>query len=111
MTSRAIQVSVTHVTLALIIGSVIEGMLPKFNESAALPSHVFETLVQVGLNGAALGAVTGYLSDNDPTYGIPFSTALYAAQPELNRRFEHLSDAVKVRVAQFSLQMAPRLGV
>ena len=111
MTSRAIQVSVTHVAIALVIGSVIEGLLPKFNESASLQNHVFETLVQVGLNGAALGTVTGWLSENDPTYGIPFSTALYAAQPELNRRFENISDAVKLKVSQASLQMAPRLVV
>ena len=111
MTSRAIQVSITQVAIALCIGSVIEGVLPKFNETASLSNHVFETLVQVGLNGAALGAVTGFLAQNDPTYGIPFSTALYAAQPELNRRFENISDVVKQKVAQASLQMAPQLGV
>ena len=111
MTSRAIQVSVTHVALGLVMGSVIEGLLPKFNESASLGSHVFETLVQVGLNGAVLGSFASYLSDNDPTYGIPFSQALSAAQPELARRFENISDAVKERVSQASLQMAPQLAM
>ena len=42
----------------------------------------------------------------DPTFGIPFSTALYGAQPELTKRLEALSSVVKGRVHRASLQMA-----
>lgn len=106
MTSRAIQVSITHVGLAIVIGASIEGLLPKHNENAALGLQIFETVVQVGLNGAALGAASCILRGDDPTFGIPFSTALYSAQPELTKRFEALSALVKRHVHQASLQMA-----
>ena len=106
MTSRAIQVSVTQVAMAIAIGASIEGLLPKYNENAALGLQIFETVVQVGLNGAALGAASCVLRGDDPTFGIPFSTALYAAQPELTKRFEALSGVVKGQVHRASLQMA-----
>ena len=53
-TARSIQVSVTHVTLGVLVGSVIEGLLPKQSDDSSLQRQLFEVLVQVGLNGAAL---------------------------------------------------------
>jgi len=111
MTSRAIQISVTQVALAIAIGASIEGVLPKYNENAPIGLHIFETAVQVGLNGAALGMASCILRGDDPTFGIPFSTALYAAQPELTKRFEALSCLVKARVHLASLQMAAHVPV
>ena len=106
-TARSIQVSITHVALGIAIGSIIEGLLPKLNAGASLSTQVFETLVQVGLNGAALSLVSTTLQDNDPTFGIPFSMALFQAQPELQRRVELLGVAVKDRVAQGVQQTGP----
>ena len=110
MTSRAIQVSVTHVAVAILIGSSIEAMLPTYDESAPLATQIFEVVVQVGLNGAALAALPSFLSQNDPTFGILFSHALAISQPDLDRRMRMLSETVKRQVAQVSLQMAPRLA-
>ena len=108
MTSRAIQLSVTQVALGLVIGSVVESVLPKRTEGASLPTQVFEALVQVGLNGAALASFAGLVRGEgaDPTYGIPFANALYASQPELQARLAELSYVVKLQVAQVSQRMA-----
>ena len=95
MASRAIQLSITQVTVGVLIGSVVEALLPKRVEDASLTNQVFEALVQVGLNGAALASFAGLIrgGGEDPTFGIPFSTALYASQPELQRRLASLSSA------------------
>ena len=107
-TSRAIQVSTTHVLVGLAVGSIIEGVLPRFSADAAVTTQVFEMLVQAGLNGAALVSLGPFLADNDPTFGIPFSLALGAAQPELARRFESVGALVRDRVARALQQMAPQ---
>ena len=92
--------------MAIAIGAGIEGLLPKYSENAVLSVQIFELLVQVGLNGAALGAASHLLRGDDPTFGIPFSTALYSAQPEMSKRTEALSSVVKGQVRRATLQMA-----
>eukprot|EP00965_Chrysotila_dentata_P041993 1393324-Pleurochrysis_carterae.AAC.1 len=109
--SRSIQIAVTHTLLGVLVGGSIEALLPGFASSASLSTQVFEVLVQVGLNGAALTTVSAYLSEADPTFGIPFSMALYMAQPELAQRISALSSVVKGQVAQGALKMAPRIEV
>lgn len=109
-TSRSIQVSVTHTVLGVAIGAAIEGLLPSFTSSASLANQAFETLVQVGLNGAALATVAGFLRDDDPTFGIPFSMALFQSQPELARRIESLSAVAKAQVVQGVQRTAPRVA-
>ena len=109
-TSRSIQVSVTHTILGIALGAFIEGVLPKFNAGAALTTQAFETLVQVGLNGAALATVSGFLRDDDPTFGIPFGYSLFRAQPELASRIESLSAVVKDHVTQAAQRTAPRVA-
>ena len=108
-TSRAIQVSVMHTILGIAIGSAIEGILPKFTEGASLTNQAFETLVHVGLNGAALATVSGFLMDDDPTFGIPFSMALFQSQPELALRIESLSAVAKHQVVQGVQRSAPHI--
>ncbi len=105
---RSIQISITHTVIGIGLGSVIDGMLPKFSADASLANQVFETLVQMGLNGAALVLVAGILRDNDPTYGIPFSMALFQAQPELGARILALSDVMKDQVVQAAQRTVPR---
>jgi len=99
-TARAIQVSITHVALGIGVGSTIEGLLPKYSETSSLQQQLFEVLVQVGLNGAALSSVASFLRNDDPTFGIPFSMALFEAQPELAVRIRSLSAAAKAMVVQ-----------
>ena len=113
MTSKAIQVSVTQVAAGVVLGAAIEAVLPKRSEGASVPNQVFETLVQVGLNGAALAVFSGLIRGEgaDPTYGIPFVQALNASQPELRRRLEALSALVASQVRRASLQMAAQSGV
>jgi hypothetical protein len=97
---------VTHTVLGVGIGAVIEGLLPSFSAGASVTNLVFETLVQVGLNGAALASVSEFLRDDDPTFGIPFSMALLSSQTELTMRLQTLGAVVKVQVAQVSQRMA-----
>ena len=109
MTSRAIQLSVTQVTAGVVIGATVEALLPRRSEGASLTTQVFEALVQVGLNGAALAVFAGLIRGEgaDPTFGIPFSSALYSSQPELAARLAALSSVVKAQVTQVSQRMAP----
>ena len=106
-TSRAIQISVMHTALGIAIGSAIEAALPPFNEGASLTNLAFETLVQVGLNGVSLVTVAGYLQSDDPTFGIPFSMALYQSQSALRHRIEHLSAVVKHQALEVAQRTAP----
>ena len=108
MTSRAIQVSVTQVAAGVAIGATVEALLPKRTEGASLTNQVFEALVQVGLNGAALALFVGLIrgEGQDPTFGIPFSQALYASQPELQKRLAALSEVVGGQVSRASRRMA-----
>ena len=112
MTSRAIQVSVTQVTVGVAIGASIEALLPAPTEGASLTIQVFEALVQAGMNGAALGLFAGLVrgEGSDPTFGIPFSTALYASQPMLQKRLRGLAAVVSGRVSRASQQMAAQVG-
>ena len=109
-TGRSIQISITHTVIGIGVGSVIDGLLPKFNADASLTNQVFETLVQMGLNGAALVLLAGILRDNDPTFGIPFSMALFQSQPELASRVEALSASVKDQVVQAVQKTAPQIA-
>ena len=106
-TARGIQVSVTHVALGIAVGSAIEGLLPKSNDAASLQQQLFEALVQVGLNGAALSLVASVLKNDDPTFGIPFSMALFEAQPELGQRVRSLAAVAKGQVARAVQQTGP----
>jgi len=106
-TAQSIQVSVTHVALGITVGSVIEGLLPRLNEGASLQQQLFEALVQVGLNGAALSLVSTYLRNGDPTFGIPFSMALFESQPELGARIRSLAVVAKDQVARAVQQTGP----
>ena len=63
-TGRAIQVSVTHTVLGVGVGAAIEASLPAFSAGASLTNLIFETLVQVGLNGVALASVSEFLRDD-----------------------------------------------
>ena len=108
MTSKAIQVSVTQTAAGVVIGATVEAMLPGRTENASLTNQIFEALVQVGMNGAALALFVGLVRGEgaDPTYGIPFSQALYAAQPELQKRLALLSEVVACLVLRASQRMA-----
>ena len=90
-----------------VLGALIESALPAFNEGAALTHQAFEALVQVGLNGAALASVRTLMAPDDPTFGIPFSMALFEAQPGLSKRIAGLASAVRHQATEVSQRMAP----
>lgn len=110
MTSRAIQVSVTQVAAGTVIGATIEALLPKRTEGAPVSTQIFEALVQVGLNGAALALFVGLIRGEgaDPTFGMPFQLALNSSQPELQRRLSALSEIIGAVVARASQQTMAR---
>jgi hypothetical protein len=112
MAAKAIQLSITQVGAGVLIGAAVEALLPRRTENASLPSQVFEALVQVGMNGAALASFGALIRGEgiDPTFGIPFSTALYASQPELQARLAALSAVVKAQVARVSQQTAAQIA-
>ena len=109
-TSRAVQLSVAHTVLGIGIGSTIEACLPAFRDDASLAVQVFETLVQMGVNGVALAATSWLLGRDDPTGGIPFGMALFQAQGDLAQRVSLLSAAAKDRVAQRAQRTLARVS-
>lgn len=98
--ARAIQVSVTQLSLGVLVGSAIEGVLPRHTDGVSVRQLLFETLIQTGLNGAALALLAPWLQNDDPTYGIPFAYSLFWVQSELGSRILTLASAVKGVVAQ-----------
>lgn len=111
MTSKAIQLSITQVGAGVVIGATIEALLPDLSEGASLQQQVFEALVQAGLNGASLALFVGLVrgAGEDPTFGIPFSQALLASQPTLQRRLSLLASQVKQQVLRGARQMGPHV--
>lgn len=97
--TRGIQVSVVHGAIGIVIGALIDGLMPAFADGASQQATFVELMVQMGCNGAALAAVTSVLSADDPTSGIPFSLALFEAQPNLSKRLRAVSSQVRQRVS------------
>ena len=106
MTSEAIQSSIAQTALGLGAGALLETIMPMHNEDASLTTLVFETAVQMSLNGVAIVSLGSYLADSDPTYGIPFATALVEAQPELLLRLRALSGMLKTQALGYAQRMA-----
>ena len=106
-TARAIQVSVTHVSLGLLAGSSIEAVMPAYSASSSTATLMFEVFVQVALNGVLLSSVGAQLTSDDPTFGLPFSLGLFEAQPALTTRIDALAAIVRQQVAQAVQRMAP----
>ena len=90
-----IQTSVLHASLGLLTGSLIEAAMPPFTDSEPLPTGALTLLVQIAANGAALYVLARVLRDDDGTYGIPLSFALFQGQPELQLRVGLLGGAIK----------------
>ena len=109
MAAKGIQLAITQTAVAVVIGGVVEALLPKRTEDASLTTQVFEALVQAGVTGFAIVSVS-YLvqpSGVDPTHGIPFQMSLLSAQPGLAARLAALSAVVNAQVARVVQQMAP----
>ena len=106
-TARAIQVSVTHVSIGIMAGSAIEALMPAYTASASSGALMFEAFVQVALNGVLLSQVGAQLTADDPTFGLPFSLGLFEAQPALRMRIETLAAVAKQQVSQAALKMVP----
>ena len=56
-TAVAIQSSIVNVTIGVLIGSIIESIVPPFDASSSAGALAFEAAVQVALNGVALASV------------------------------------------------------
>ena len=106
-TARAIQVSVTHVSIGIMAGSAIEALMPAYTASASSAALMFEAFVQIALNGVLLSQTGAMLTADDPTFGLPFSLGLFEAQPGLKQRLELLAGIAKQQVSQLAQKMVP----
>lgn len=106
-TARAIQVSVTHLSIGVMAGSVIEAVMPAYAASSSTAMLTFEAFVQIALNGVLLSQAGAILTNDDPTFGLPFSLGLFEAQPGLRKRTELLAALAKQKAAEFGLKMVP----
>ena len=104
-TARAIQVSVTHLTVGTATGAAIDALMPAYSASASTAMLAFEALVQIALNGVVLAQVGSMLVADDPTYGVPFQYGLLQAQGGLHQRIDFLAAEVKRQGAQFARKM------
>jgi hypothetical protein len=108
-TARAIQVSVTHLSVGVVTGSVIESLMPSYSASSSTGVLAFEAFVQIALNGVLVSQVGAQLAvDGDPTFGLPFSLGLFEAQPGLLARIAFLASVTRKQVAQLGQKMVPR---
>ena len=106
--SRAVQLSVFHGAVALVLGVAIEVIMPRATVADDIPNLAFETALQLGLNGAAVGLASRYVAaDDDPTAGIPFGCALLAAQPGLEARLTALSERMRSTLKDTAQGRAP----
>ena len=106
--SRAVQLSVFHGAVALVLGVAIEVIMPRATAADDIPNLAFETALQLGLNGAAVGLASRYVAaDDDPTAGIPFGCALLAAQPGLEARLTALSERMRSTLKDTAQGRAP----
>ena len=99
--SKAVYLSTLHGAVALALGAVIESIMPPPSSGTAGSMGIlaFETAVQLGLNGAAVGLASRYVADDDdPTAGIPFGCALLAAQPGLEHRLGALATELRTNM-------------
>ena len=108
-TARAIQVSVTHLSVGIVSGSVIEAVMPAYSAASSTGVITFEALVQIALNGVLLSVLGAQLTSDDPTFGLPFSLGLFEAQPGLRQRTELLAAVARQTVGQYGLKMASRI--
>jgi hypothetical protein len=106
-TAKAIQVSITYVSLGIMLGATLEAFMPPFAASSSTAAIVFEAFVQVGLNGVLLAQVGRLLTADDPTFGLPFSWGLFEAQPALCQRIVLLAGIARRQVFQIALKMEP----
>lgn len=106
-TARAIQTSITHVSIGIVMGTIVESLMPAYSASSSIAMQAFEAFVQVGLNGVLIAQVASQLGDEDPTFGMPFSLGLFEAQPGLAGRIAVLSSAAKRQGVQAVQRMAP----
>ena len=103
----AIATAVTHAISGIVLGGLIEALLPKYEETSPAATQIFELCVQAGLNGALLATLTPLLaSPSDATHGIVFSTALMDAQPQLRVRIEKLALVLQGQTRHSLQQMA-----
>ncbi|MAZ01241.1 MAG: hypothetical protein CMP58_03505 [Flavobacteriales bacterium] len=107
-TGRAIQNAVVHVAVGVVAGAAIEAVMPAHSASSSASRIAFEVAVQAALNGVAVAMAGPALMADDPTFGLPFSTALLASQPEFARRIEDAAARVKAQVGQVLPQMQGR---
>ena len=107
-TAVAIQTSVTQLSIGIVAGSIIEAFMPAYSSSSSSAMLMFEAFVQVALNGVLVSQVGGALGDGDPTFGLPFSLALFEAQPGLKQRIDLLAVAMNQKVSEYGRKMVPR---
>ena len=105
--SMAIQASALHTAYGLMIGALIDTALPAYTDASDAPQLLFETAVQVGLNGVAVALMGPELRGNDPTFGIPFSFALLSGQAGLRLRLNALAHLIQREGRSAVLRMVP----
>ena len=104
--NQAVQISVMHATAGVLIGTVIEMLMPAHDKTRSPNQQALEFAVHAGSNGAMIAFAGPYLQEEDPTGGGIFFTSLWGAQPEWRRR---VTAASKIVAEQINKMTGPLL--
>ena len=107
--NQAVQISVSHAGVGVLMGTFVEILVPKHDETKSMNMQAFEFAVQAGLNGALIAIAAPYLSEEDPTAGGIFFSALWQSQPEWRKRVTAASQLASEQIQKVTgplLQMA-----
>ena len=97
-----VQISVSHAGASVLIGTVIESLVPPHDENKSLNWQALEFAVQAGLNGALIAVAAPYLQEEDPTGGGIFFTSLWGSQPQWHKRIKNASHLAKVQIGRLT---------
>ena len=104
--NQAVQISVTHATAGVLLGTMIELVMPAHDETRSSNQQALEFAIHAGLNGAMVAFAGPYLQEEDPTGGGIFFTSLWGAQPEWRKR---VTAASKMAAEQINKMVEPLL--
>ena len=100
--NQAVQISVSHAGAGVVVGTIIEALVPKHDATKSLNLQALEFAVQAGLNGALIAFAGPYLQEEDPTGGGIFFTTLWGSQPEWHMRVTNASRLVAQQISKIT---------
>ena len=91
--ARAVPIAVGHTAAGLAMGTLLNQLELTNCTDVSVVTQAYGTVLAVALNAVAVAVFSSLIPDDDPTFGIPFSVALLAAQPGLSECLSQAASA------------------